>query len=482
MIIKQLMLKEGVFSSNDTFSEKRNLIFSETNTKGKTTYLRLLFYALGYPIPDMKGIHFQAIETTIVIEEKKHEYTVERSGNYLQVSIENEKLYFSLPSEHDAFLSYVFKYDNDRVISNLLGFLYIDQDKGWSLLNRGTVIGKIKFNIEELLAGLNNTDISELLSKKKQLEYDRNKYGALLNIQELSEQVYEQHGDIFVSDIEKEYTEKIGYINLEITNLEESLSEINSLLRKEKQFFNYINSMRLFVKGPDGDIPVTKETLVNAPETTEFLKARQSILVTDIEKRKRERAILESKLSECSMKKSQISLLPREETSEIIDKKIASISAIDQDAVLNLLTKTTDDLRQVKSSIKSAVKRDNNYITKIYNYVLDYATRLGIEQQMVQKEDYIFTSDLKSMSGAVLQKMVFAFKVAFLKVIEEAMNTKLFMVIDSPKSKELDDENTKLIMDIIQQELQDNQVFIASIYNFECENKIVIGSKAIESR
>lgn len=101
---------------------------------------------------------------------------------------------------------------------------------------------------------------------------------------------------------------------------------------------------------------------------------------------------------------------------------------------------------------------------------------------MVHKEDYIFTSDLKSMSGAVLQKMVFAFKVAFLKVIEEEMGTKLFMVIDSPKSKELDDRNTNLIMNLIKEELADNQVFIASIYDFECDHRITINSRAIEMR
>ena len=86
------------------------------------------------------------------------------------------------------------------------------------------------------------------------------------------------------------------------------------------------------------------------------------------------------------------------------------------------------------------------------------------------------------MSGAVLQKMVFAFKVAFLKVIEEAIGVKLFMVIDSPKSKELDEENTKLIMKLVETELAENQVFIASIYDFDCETKIELKERAIEKR
>ena len=53
---------------------------------------------------------------------------------------------------------------------------------------------------------------------------------------------------------------------------------------------------------------------------------------------------------------------------------------------------------------------------------------------------------------------------------------------EDPKSKELDDQNAELIMNLIKEELADNQVFIASIYDFECENRISINSRAIESR
>ncbi len=482
MIIKRLELKEGTAVSNDSFSENRNLIFSKTNTKGKTTYLRLLFYSLGYPIPNMKGIAFEKVETTIEFSEKGKDYTLMRNGNYLQLSVDSEKLYFTLPSEHEALLSYIFQYENIKVLRNLLGFLYIDQDKGWSLLNRGTVIGRIKFSIEELLAGLNNIDISGLLDKRKNLEYDKNKYSALLNIQELSEQVYEHHGEIFLSDVEKDLSERIAYLSLKISNLNDSLREINALLQQEKQFFNYIDSMQLYVKGPDGDIRVTSDTLVNAPASTEFLKARRSVLVTDIEKLKRQRGSLESQLSDYAIKNSQVSLIPQESKDDIINKKLASFSSIDQNMVTDLLAIAMEELRQVKRDIKDAVKKNNSYITKIYNYVCDYASRLNIEAQMVHKEDYIFTSDLKSLSGAVLQRMVFAFKLAFLKVIEEAMGTKLFMVIDSPKNKELDDDNTELIMNLIKEELCENQVFIASIYDFECEKRITIDSRAIETR
>ncbi|MBR4891519.1 MAG: hypothetical protein IKU15_09595 [Clostridia bacterium] len=482
MIIKELRLKEGMDSATDIFSSHRNLLYSSENTKGKTTYLRLLFFSLGYPIPNMKGIDFLNIETQLDVTVKGVDYKVERFGNLLQLNAGGNIISYTLPSEHTAFLSYIFQYDNIKVLENLLGFMYIDQDKGWSLLNRGTVIGKIKFSIEELLSGLNDVDITGLLEKRKKLNFDKNKYTALLNIQELSEQIYENNGELFVSDIQKEYLEKISYINLKISNNQQTLREINRLISGEKSFFDYIDSMKLFVKGSGENIPVNRQTLVNAPMSIELLKARRSIIVTDIEKLKRERAQYESLLSDHNIKNSQIKLWNDETKSDFINKKIASIAPVDQDVVSELLKTTIDELKNVNQNIKRTVKDGNRFINKIYNYVLTYAKMLKVEEKMVKKQDYIFTSDLKSMSGAVLQKMVFAFKVAFLKVIEETIGVKLFFVIDSPRGKELDGKNTELIMNLIKTELSENQIFIASIYDFECETKIELKNRAIENR
>lgn len=481
MIIKELILKEGMETNIDLFSEKRNIIYSSTNTKGKSTYLRLMFYALGYPIPNMKGVNYNDISTEITFSEKDNEYIVNREGDLLYLNVDDNTMTFTLPSEHLAFLSYIFGYENIKILKNLLGFMYVDQDKGWSLLNRGTVIGKIKFSIEELLSGLNDVDIDNLLEQKSKLQLDKDKYMAMLNIHELSEQVYERNGEVFISDVEKELTEKIAYCNLKIENAKQSLKELNSVILKEKQFYDYIDAMCLSVQKDDVIIPVNRETLVNSTANYEYLKARRSILVTDIEKLKRERSVFEVKLNDYVNKNMQITLFNDETKNVIIDKQLATLN-IDQKIVEQLLDKSKEELKQVNSSIKSRIKNNNPYITKIYDYVFKYAKLLGVDDKMVYKEDFIFTSDLKSMSGAVLQKMVFAFKVAFLKVIEENMNTKLFMVLDSPKGKELDEDNTQLVENLIHEELQHNQIFIASIYDFNCDKKIEIKERAIENR
>ena len=48
-------LKEGFFQKTVEFSEIANIIYSQKNTAGKTTFLRAIYYALGYPVPSTKG-------------------------------------------------------------------------------------------------------------------------------------------------------------------------------------------------------------------------------------------------------------------------------------------------------------------------------------------------------------------------------------------------------------------------------------------
>ena len=481
MIIEELKLYEGYEKNLDTFSQKRNLIYSEENTKGKSTYLRLLFYALGYPIPSTKGINFSNIYTEIILVEKGQRYTVRRDKNLLTLLYEDNKVNFTLPSAHVSFLSYIFKYDNVKVLNNLLGFIYVDQDKGWTLLNRGIVIGKIRFSIEELLAGLNGLDIDDLIEKKKSLELNKKKYLALLNIQALSEEVYEKNGEIFVSDIEENLNDKIMYCNIRLEDEKKTLKDIDLVINKDKQFFDYIDSMDLSVQQGDIIIPVNRETLVNSTVNHECIRAQRSIIVTNIERIKKEKSFYEMKLQDYYDKNSVQTLFPVESEDIIVNKQLANVN-IDQAMIQRLLDETNKELKEVKSLIKTKTQNNNEYISKIYKHVFKYAKELEVENKISSNEDCIFTSDLKSLSGAVLQKIVFAFKVAFLKVIEESMDTKLFMVLDSPKGKELDDANMKLIENLIKKELGENQIFIASIYDFEHEKMIKINERAIEGR
>lgn len=94
----------------------------------------------------------------------------------------------------------------------------------------------------------------------------------------------------------------------------------------------------------------------------------------------------------------------------------------------------------------------------------------------------MFTSNLKELSGALLHKTVFAFRLAYIIEIERAINIKLPIILDSPSGKEVDQENIKLMMDILKRDFADHQIIIASIfeYDFDPLNVIEIVNRLIE--
>ena len=74
------------------------------------------------------------------------------------------------------------------------------------------------------------------------------------------------------------------------------------------------------------------------------------------------------------------------------------------------------------------------------------------------------------MSGALLQKLVFTFKIGYLLETEKALGIKLPIIIDSPTAKELDAQNVKLMLDILKNDFPNNQIIIASIYKYDFNN------------
>ena len=169
MIIEKLVFEEHPDVASDDFHSKFNLITSnDVNSTGKSTYCRLIFYALGYTIPSTEGINFDRVDTTAYIENNGQKYIVRRSFKVLVVESTDgswSKTY-TLPDEHISFISYIFGVDNLRIAGNLLGLMYIDQEKGWTLLNRGKVIGNNRFSIDELVSALKNMGLRKILCKR----------------------------------------------------------------------------------------------------------------------------------------------------------------------------------------------------------------------------------------------------------------------------------------------------------------------------
>ena len=62
------------------------------------------------------------------------------------------------------------------------------------------------------------------------------------------------------------------------------------------------------------------------------------------------------------------------------------------------------------------------------------------------------------------------------------LEIKLPIILDSPKGKEVDEDNVNIMMNILKRDFSDHQIIIASIfeYSFEKVNKIEIKEKLME--
>ena len=184
MKIKSITINQGFFSRSFTFSDNINLIYSTQNSVGKTTLLRLIFWGLGYDVPSTKKFNFDKCNVQIILElDDLTQLMVYRFRNTLTVREDEIENTYSLPMEAINFHSRIYNTANNDIATNILGAIYLDQEKGWTLLNRGCVIGKIPFNVESLIRGLSDIDCQDLITEEKRLAREISKYKKIRNIQ-----------------------------------------------------------------------------------------------------------------------------------------------------------------------------------------------------------------------------------------------------------------------------------------------------------
>lgn len=489
MIITRIELTEGFETSIDIMKKGFNLFTSENqNSIGKSTYCRLIFHSLGFSVPSTEGINFNKICSKIFLKERNKSFIITRENKLLSVEIkeENFKNNFKLPEEHFSFLSFLFECKNIRIIKNLLGLMYIDQEKGWTLLNRGKVIGNNRFSIDELVAGLKNIDCEELFNKRELLESQIERYQSLLNINIIKEQYYKDNNNLEIMNVGQEMKKDIASKQLEIDDIVRKIKQIDAVIRQDKTFFEYIESMNLYFKTKEGSIKITRDRIENS-NNIEYLKAYKSILNNRIYELEKEKLKLVSNYEKVTYGQQNIfNENIHINVEQGINSQLSSLN-LDVSSIKKLIEENKQELQQINSSIRNKIRQGNEYIKLIYDKFHENAVLLGVEKSISDKSDYIFTDDLKCRTGAIFQKLIIAYKVAVMQVVETVLNTKLLFVIDSPKSKELDDKNTELIMNFLKLKLNENQVIIFSIFDEKdlfiiFDNKIVFKNRAIENR
>ena len=482
MIIQSIRIKEGFAERTFDFTDSVNLIFSKENSKGKTTLLRFMLYSLGYNIPNTRKIRFDRCEivTTILVDNVGKMVLSRYSNDFIEATVADEKKTYILPDQLHDLHKVIFGTDNTDVLNNILGAIYADQEKGWTLLNRGTAIGSIRFNIEELIRGLSGCDCSDLIRKETQLSKELSKYRQMASVAKYREEIVAESGTLVSDSYSVESDATIAQLLMQQKALQSELRRIDKSLSGNKRVRQYVAEMKLTVRLPDGTIfPITADSIVGLTDTIDFLIAKRKIVSADLRSVMHQ---LANTQKEQENEAEQLAFFQSESMIDIFDRRIASVP-IDASAIAKEIKRLEKMLKVVRKEISRKTKSDTGVVMSLYENMVKYAAELGVGDSESIASSYLFTSNLKELSGAVLHKTVFAFRLAYITEIEKHLGIKLPIILDSPSGKEVDQANIQLMVNILKRDFSGNQIIIASIfqYDFETVNTIEIVNRLIEN-
>ncbi|MFI3174380.1 MAG: hypothetical protein R3Y53_04150 [Bacillota bacterium] len=482
MIFKSIHLKEGFFERYINFTSGVNLIYSENNSSGKTTLVRFILYALGYNIPNTRKIKFSDCEVTLKLSCKTvGEVILSRNTDiFIEATINDIKQTFILPDQKNDLHQILFGTSNSDILGNLLGAFYLDQEKGWTLLNRGTVVGSIHFNIEELIRGLSGRDCSKLVEKENQLSRDIEKYKHMISIAKYRESVLSETGTLVVDSYEDEANTIQNQLIMQKNSLSAELKRIDRTLSDNKRFKKFVAEMKLCVESPNGLVfAVTESNIVGLTDSINCLTAKRKMVSTDLGNimKQLERAYKEQKNED-----KQLAFFEIASQIEIFDQKISNLS-LNQNAINKELIRLKKERKFIQEEITKQTKINNSVASDISRIMIKYLEELGLGDKESIQAKYLFTKNLKELSGAILHKTVFAFRLAYIIAIEKTLEIKLPIILDSPSGKEVDMENISIMMNLLKRDFVDNQLVIASIFNYDFKeiNRIEIKNRLIDS-
>lgn len=476
MRIRELHVNEGLYERAITFINNTNLIFSKENSCGKTTLVRLILYSLGYQIPSTKNIKFEKCNVNSIWELDNGDTVRLHRPNCFSISIEGTEKVFALPEQLDDLHEYMFRTSNKDILHNVLGAFYFDQEKGWTLLNRGVVIGSMHFNIEELVRGISGIDCSELIERERQVNLDLSKYKQLYSIAQYRDNLQQ---DSLISDsYEEQIDVELQQLMIEKSNLQREISRVERSIIRNKKFEDFIDEMKLLVATDDGrQISVTKDNIVGLNDSVDYLKTKKNILMKEL---KNVLNKIDHVTSQQKTEKYQQAFFNSKTLAEVFDKQIVRLP-MNQTVIRKAMNELEEERKRLKEEISKISKSDNTVVMSLYKNVVAYAMELGVGSSENIASKYLFKSNLKELSGAVLHKLVFAFKLGYIKEIEKHLGIKLPIILDSPRGKEVDEKNVSLMIRILKRDFKENQIIIASIYEYDFDKikKIEIKDKLI---
>lgn len=446
---------------------RNTMIYSIHNSKGKTTLIRFILYALGYQIPATEGIgNFDNMEFEILIKNNEQNFSINREKDIVKVKIYKESLEFKIPEQENELHCLIFGIENDTILNNLLAVFYIDQEKGWTLLNRGKIIGNIRFNIEEFIAGISNINIQNLISEKKVLNREIKKYRYIKNTIDINNEFNEDDDDTIEEYEQVSMNELIQLQKekqLELKKIKNEIKRLEKSILKNSEFGKMIENYGLIIEYQGQEIQLTRNNLFDFDRNQNLMKIKIQDLKLQLNKINKE----QDKIIEQINNKN--TLFQTEDLLETMQRNIEKLG-IDISKIDKIIRQLNNKRNTINNDIKNKLVFKNDQLKEYYDIIYRYSKELGIEGYISDNSPkYVLMNKLKGLSGRVLAQMSFVFKLSYIKAIENAFNVCLPIIMDSPRTNELSEESTNQMMEILKRDFSNHQIITASIY----KNKVI---------
>lgn len=475
MLIDKIYIQEGFFSRELNFT-KRQLIYSKSNSQGKTTLMRLILHSLGFSVPPTSGIKLNDFVTKIYLTVFDKKISLERFIDRIIYKSDEKEMKFILPEDTLKLHSLIFDIDEIYLLENILGSFYVDQTKGSVVLNRGEVIGNNTFTIEKFIAGLQNNDIDRLTKLISDERKSLKEYKSVLSIVQykIDNNIDTITENELIKEDVNEYNSKITILKNRITRLKTSIKQYRSTKSENQSFLNIIEGYKLYVEDENGKkIEVNSNNIIGYNDNVELLNTQIKLL--DIEKRKLEKELNEMLVINNEQEKMEIDI---KEYKEIIDEKLKYIN-LDYSQIKSIIDDKKANIRKYNSQIRDSINNKKEVVDYIQNIVFEVSKMLKVYEYI--KDDGVFTRKIQKNSGAIFYKLIISFRIAYLLAIEKYKNIRLPFLVDSLRNVELDETNANLILNAIKQKLPNHQIIIASIYEYE-HNDFFDGIEVIKDR
>lgn len=478
MKINSLTIKgTGMNSNNKIFEQPVEYPFSNVtlvtskgkNSRGKTTLIRFIIFALGFKIPLTDGVSKNRYKTTLEFSINNKNYTIDREDDEVKLQIDGREV----ENEGVEYFLNFFNLTKEEELDNILGCFYIDQEKGWTLLNRGRVIGKRHFSIEDLITIINKLDkVTEEKLYLKNIEVESQKIKVLKNIKNIKDKsIFKENNNVINMLEEREELERLQN---KIRSIKNYIKSLDDAIEDHKNFFLRLKRLGLKVKIEGKIYPIDDENIIGMDLEDSFAELEKEELEKQLQLYKR-------KITEL---KQRIDVKINLSTTEKLDELIQSISIKESEykSLQEREKKNTKLKRTINKNIKMTL---NDNIKEFWEILRKVLIDLKLPEEYITSS-IILDNKLSGKTGTLLHSLTFGYKLSLLIYLEKKYKINLPFIIDSPRSGEVNLETSNLMMSLTKKYLGENQIIISSVFqnydiNFDSiitlDNGGVLGSR-----